>query len=122
MCWVNIKLNKRIANKDITVYKIVIPKENGCTSLYKEFDYDFHKTYTELIHIDYAHDVYYINEGFHSYKSLEVAQYILAFIRINRRECNGRIIRCIIPKGAIYYINNYKEVVSNKIIIDSCYE
>lgn len=52
MCWTNKSLNRRIANKDIIVYKIVIPKDNGCNSLFKEFNYDFHKKYTEFVNID----------------------------------------------------------------------
>lgn len=122
MCWISRKLNKQVATKDITVYKVVIINNRDCASLFYKFKYKYNRVYTESFTIEEFSSEFHITTGFHSYKSLEAAQLILAFIRMNRRECNGRIIRCIIPKGAIYYINNYKEVVSNKIIIDSCYE
>lgn len=122
MCWTNKKLNRQIADNDITVYKIVIPKDNSCTSLFKEFNYDFHKKYTELVNINYVYGLYYINEGFHSYKSLKVARYMSACIIVNGITYEGRIAKCTIPKGAIYYTNADKEVVSNQIIIDSYYE
>ena len=122
MCWTNKKINRQIATKDITVYKVVLFKNNECISLYKEFNYNFHKIYTELIHINQYYDLYCINEGFHSYMSLKSAQFILTFIMTTRNEFNARIVKCTIPKEAIYYVNDDKEVVSNQIIIDSYYE
>ena len=118
MCWTNKKLDRQLAGKDIIVYKVVFFENNSCVSPYQEFNYDFHKIYTEVIHVDYRYGLYCINKGFHSYKSLKSAQFILTRF-ISRNICNGRIVKCTIPKGAIYYINDDKEVVSNQIIIDS---
>lgn len=122
MCWSNNEAINKIAKNNFTVYKLVIPKDNSCTSLFKEFNYDFHKKYTELVVINYVYGFYYINEGFHSYKSLKVARYMPACIIVNGITYEGRIAKCTIPKGATYYTNADKEVVSNQIIIDSYYE
>lgn len=98
MCWANKKLNRQIADKDITVYKIVIPKDNGCISLYKAFCYDFHKIYTEFVNIDYCDGWYSITKGFHSYESLEKAWKILMCVIIDITRFDARIVKCTIPK------------------------
>lgn len=118
MCWTNKSLNRRIANKDIIVYKIVIPKDNGCISLFKEFNYDFHKKYTEFVNIDYRNGWYFITEGFHSYEYLEKAWKILMCVIIDIARFDARIVKCTIPKKATYYIDNLGTIVSSQIIIN----
>ena len=52
---------------------------------------------------------WYINEGYHSYETLDrVQEYITD---------KSFIIKCIIPKGSEYYINEYEEIVSSNIIV-----
>ena len=53
---------------------------------------------------------YKIDEGYHSYSTIENAQKELFGL-------DEIIIKCIIPKDTEYYINDYNEIVSSTIIV-----
>ena len=110
MCWTSRKLDEHVATKDITAYKVVIPYTRSCTSLFWKFNYEYNKLYTTSFTIHAFDFGFYITEGFHSYKIVSQAH------RLNRlyRE---HVVKCIIPKGSHYFINNDNEIVSDKIII-----
>lgn len=111
MCWTNRTLNRKVAEHDITVYKSVVPDLVGCRSLVYNFKYNFNEIYTESFNIEHLNDIYYIFRGFHSYKTKLMA--------LNRHPFYKDIVKCVIPKKAIYYENNNDEIVSNQIkIID----
>ena len=55
---------------------------------------------------------YCITEGFHSYKTKSQVLFANQFYF-------KKIVKCILPKGTIYYINNNDEIVSNQIRIIS---
>ena len=56
-------------------------------------------------------NVYYkINTGYHSYDTIERAQKDIFY-------ADEVVIKCIIPKGAEYYINDHNEIVSSTIIV-----
>lgn len=110
MCWISRELDEQVAAKDITVYKVVLPIYGGCISLYLNFEYKFNTLYAESINIKTYTSEYHITKGFHSYLTFEKA------LRM-KDNIYHIIVRCIIPKNAHYYINNYEEVVSDKIII-----
>lgn len=109
MCWTNRTLNRKVVEHDITVYKSVIPDLIGCRSLIYNFNYNFNEVYIESFHIEHINDIYYIFRGFHSYKTKSRA--------LNRNPFYKCIVKCILPKGTIYYINNLDEIVSNQIRI-----
>ena len=55
--------------------------------------------------------IYYrIDIGYHSYSTIEKAKEDILF-------GNEIVIKCIIPKGAEYYINDNNEIVSSTIIV-----
>ena len=109
MCWISEKLDKKVAEHDITVYKSVIPDLIGCRSLVYNFNYNFNEVYTELFNIEHINDIYYIFRGFHSYKTKSTA--------LNRNPFYKYIVKCVIPKESVYYENNNDEIVSNQIRI-----
>ena len=57
----------------------------------------------------YTYPKYYIDEGYSSYETLDRAK-----IGLPTGTC---VIKCTIPKGAKYYINESQEVVSSNIIV-----
>ena len=112
MCWISEKLDKKVAEHDITVYKIVLPCTRGTKSLFYKFWYLFNVTYRGTLAIKLVGSEYCITEGFHSYKTKSQVLFANQFYF-------KKIVKCVLPKGAIYYVNNLDEVVSNQIRIIS---
>lgn len=113
MCWICSTLSKQIAKQDYTVYKLVkFDTFDTCKSLVYDYTYTFDKLnkLEQPLLVKEYNGVYIIDEGFHSYIDLRVMYFAEDMIK-------GCIAECTIPKGAIYYVNNYDEVVSNQIII-----
>lgn len=133
MCWIsNTKPKRLIADKNIIVYKLMEPGLLiHAVSLIAGYVYTLGELYSmPKLHVRrYCRDEdryllpeetakhpveYQIYEGFHSYKHLDTV--------IHEALASGhtsyKAYRCIIPKGAEYYIDedNYC-VVSNQIII-----
>lgn len=54
-----------------------------------------------------------IEEGYHSYETLDRAKKDTTFC--NKDRCF--IVKCIIPKGSEYYVNEDHEIVSSNIIV-----
>lgn len=136
MCWISYNIPiKKIATEDITCYKLfsrdaVVWKKRKFwfnsqkiiekfTSLCMEYMYIPYKenpkvNLTCLKEIDWMWDnVYhwYIDEGYHSYEILDRVrdQKYIYFRTI--------IVKCIIPKGSEYYVNEDHEIVSSNIIV-----
>lgn len=143
MCWISKnELTKLIADKDIECYKnfrfkdITFKQKSifkfkfgkkkiiQIISLYKEYKYIPYKK-QKIIDLkfkpiksfyypygfnDYKIISYKIDAGYHSYNTIEIARKNIFF---------GAeiIIKCIIPKGTEYYINNDNEIVSSTIIV-----
>ena len=110
MCWISTELDKKIAEHDITVYKIVLPCTRGTKSLFYKFWYLFNVTYRGTLAIKLVGFEYCITEGFHSYNTKSQVLFANQFYF-------KKIVKCILPKGAIYYVNGRGEVVSNQIRI-----
>lgn len=128
MCWTNKKAEKKIANKDIEVFKIGHFRDNMFCSLFLGFYYQLNQLYSTNIHIKVGiNNKIEGTQGFHSYNSsivkLEVrpcAWYI--YFRAIMLDCcfiSNNFIKaeCIIPKGSEYYENNMGEIISNQIVI-----
>ena len=134
MCWKSyIPPIKQIATKDITCYKIfcssdVIWNRNpikflGITvwnkytikelcSLYRDYTYIPYESNPEVnIFIEKSGYYYrwYIDKGYHSYRTLNKAK--------EERNVNEVIVKCIIPIGSTYYLNENDEIVSSNIIV-----
>lgn len=119
MCWISAnKPEFKVAEEDITSYKIVYKGVNNkFRSLY------FNKIYTpgklESLKKDLAVEPYtffHIYEGFHSYEAKAEGVRKEPF---HLSQSNVTFVRCTIPKGATYCVNEDGEIVSNKIIIDT---
>lgn len=128
MCfYTTVKSSPSIAHRDMICYKVL--DENMCSWI-RGFKYSINKVYeTELglLHDDpgkiyftslnkriYNKDVYCISKGFHSYQrnTKRISRAYVA--RYTRIPC---VFRCIIPKGSLYYKNQWGEYVSDKIMI-----
>lgn len=112
MCWKSEELDKKVAEHDLTVYKIVLPCIRGTKSLFYKFWYLFNVTYRGTLDIKLVGSEYCITEGFHSYNTKSQVLFANQFYF-------KKIVKCILPKGAIYYVNSRGEVVSNQIRIIS---
>ena len=125
MCLFTNDLTCKIAEEPITVYK-VIRYDN--TSIVKDFKYVKNRMNrrVELCPVTLADTIniiaYKISAGYHSFKSIDIS---LKYIYNNISTCsyeliNGfvKISKFIIPKGSMYYENDYS-IVSNRIIYKS---
>lgn len=136
---------QEVATRDIECFKICKLIDNKIYSFYKKFEYQLNTKYKEKLIFSQriaekltgnGQLIYYeINEGFHSYSNkckIEVSleSSIVRFINVvnitgnicNLNECislnkypNTILLKCIIPKDSIYYINEYNEIASNYI-------
>lgn len=134
MCWITSKIpDLKIVDKPIKVYKIFRGSFEKLSSLVYPYDWipgeirhqKIGKVISEKI---LSRTRYRINEGFHSFiylpkiepinineSYIETAYSFIAFE-------NKKIIvcECEIPKGSLYYINEWDEIVSNKLKIIEC--
>jgi len=110
MCFITTTPNKLIATRNIVCYKEMgIINNVDCKSYWFNFPYTFNKLYKQDIRLSINKyqfdDRWFINQGYHSYhKNI--------FIICNK----SKLVKCIIPNGAIYY-KNESEYVSDRIII-----
>ena len=131
MCWTTDKFPiSKTAFENITCYKIFHTKSIKWKvrkflgiSLWKYGIEKLYSLYKDYKYIPYAHnpeitvslthsaywDRWYIDKGYHSYNTLDKAK--------EEKNLNEVIVKCIIPKGSEYYINEYDEIVSSNIIV-----
>jgi hypothetical protein len=134
MCWGGLKENRKIAEHDIKTRKVLMydSARDRLTAFYHDkFVYELGKLYKQEINEVECNPFIIIQEGFHSYnyerpitKSLtETTIYsILATYRTHIKTLIPTLVECTIPKGSVYYENDYNEIVSNCLIIDSIIE
>lgn len=145
MCWISKNLKIKIAKKDIPVWKIVHANKNiygsytnKSYSFYKYFEYTLGvKNTTQMsFTVVNANNVFIGKEGFHSYsnkvkytvnKTGNISVYFKRLfldytIDYYYRNNNPIIAKCHIPKGSKYAINEFKEVISNEIVLDEYFE
>lgn len=123
MCWITHKTPQTItAGENVIVYKVLLPvqgRKQLCISpVMLDTLYTLH-TQTKRITITYRLSEtfgthrYTITKGYHSDATLDMSLKRLYFMA----EKDLAIYKCMIPKGTIYYINEYNEIVSEYIII-----
>ena len=124
MCLYTKDLTCKIAEEPITVYK-VIRYDN--TSIVRNFKYVKNRIneQVELCPVVLTnilnHIAYEVNAGYHSFKSIDISlKDIYNFSACSYELINGfvKISKFIIPKGSMYYENDYS-IVSNRIIYKS---
>jgi len=119
MCLVT-KQEKRVATKDLTVYKIVFQteKKNVFKAIHYGFSYKLNKSYKTSMGKCYSQGHIIINEGFHAYTKRFPTYYTINPLKDGVRY----IAKCTIPKGSSYYENRYShEIVSDRIILKEIY-
>lgn len=131
MCFSTRKLCKLIAEEDIVCYKTAtyfVKNSNKWWQFWRK-----PTTHIELFSIHYKYryvinelnpeinlvvrkvkDFYEINKGYHSYVYLSNVSLGIA----REYPDTYKILKCIIPKGSVYYTNNVHYVSSNLIVTD----
>ena len=122
MCWIGNLSDRRIANRDKVVYKVFIKSREGeLKSAFREMPYKRNTLYETKFEIaaGFVEDrkVIFIGAGFHSFETFTGACKLISTRSYHKCGIPLVIIKCIIPKGSIYYINSEMVVVSNKIIV-----
>lgn len=126
-----IKECKKIAKKDIIVYKTLYEhtgfKNTILRSPYMTMDYKIGYHYYQTgrkFGIKYVRnncDLEYsyidIDEGLHAYTTIKTA--LKNYIRSMYINC---IVQCRIPKGSEYFIDNTDEIVTDNLILEKMYE
>ena len=113
MCFVTYRSTIRLAEKDIECFKIVRTGENYCFknccfSYYQDFKYEYDKIYFSksklTLFLNRIFDISVSDEAYHSYNQIRYP--------VNPYE----VVKCIIPKGSLYLINeDGTEYVSTSI-------
>lgn len=103
-------LKPKKATHDILVFKLLTPE---LKSPYKNFQYTLGKEFSAKIvkkmNPSWGEFAIVVNEGLHAWRTGERAQNLSC----NSRKCYPAII----PKGALYYIGDNDDIVSNKLIV-----
>ena len=102
-----------VAKKKIKCYKYLRPTENGGTAPFFGYKYTFGvENHTQMELTDR-----FVTKGFHAFQSRFRG---LEAVLLCPYEKYG-LYKCIIPKGAKYYLGNYGEIVSDTMIVQSKY-
>lgn len=133
MCWIG-KYARRVARKDIIVYKVGCILENKFISFFQNYAYEIKKINAEITLMPDTHSEYslcVIYEGYHSYTDISMPysklgsfsrKVYLGKISSTLRLCNNYYIATfIIPKGSDYFENCEGEIVSSNIIYTGKY-
>ena len=133
MCWVG-KCDVKIAKRDFYVYKIGVKANKAIFTPYfiTKFSYIAGIKNTTDPNFNISH----INEGFHGYINIALTITVIppasAVIQKNTKNkptisiypTNNELLylgKFIVPKGAIYCVNESNEIVSNQIIYTGQY-
>lgn len=145
MCWISYKpWQQEVATRDIECFKICNLIDNKIYSLYQKFEYQLNTVYKakpsfkkQIVVKTGKVFSYEITEGIHSYSTrCRLKQVVsatekckeLKYLNIIKDETlldciclnlhpNAVLVKCIIPEGSIYFINEDDEIVSNQIIL-----
>lgn len=132
MCLITDQKKPKIAEEDMTVYKILIENKGIYSAMFQDFEYDLNVLYKTIIKrssdmsgmddIDEdaltgtfgnwkkSRKLVAYGQGYHSAYKEERLENLA-------RDFGGVIMECTIPKGSKYYDNISGLVVSNQLII-----
>lgn len=145
MCWISYKPWKQeVATRDIECFKICELIDNKIHSLYQGFEYQLNTAYKAKLIFSKSIVAktgkvlsYEITEGIHSYSTEcklkrifppDAEERKIKYLKVIKNESlldcicvslhpNAVLVKCIIPEGSIYFINECGEIVSNQIIL-----
>ena len=131
MCWNGHSEQKKVAEKDINVYKIGRVQDNRFICEFRHFYYEKWIPNKELVlRENLWMGSISINEGYHSYKSVSIEFNSLSdtikfiyrgYVRHPYRDGLYDLATFIIPKGSVYYENLNGEIVSSNILYTGKY-
>ena len=127
MCWTSNEAIALTADDNVVVFKVCLQH----TKTKKLISYYFHSVYTlgklkrQSIIVDKAGNEFVIESGLHCYNTnafscsknllvLNVAPYPHFY---NMEGYVAVVVRGYIPKGATYYLNDYHEIVTNRLVL-----
>lgn len=149
MCWVGNIHNKRIAEKDIHCKKIIAKYSNGCLDAWyrKGHPYAVGETYEEKLNIEPRSkdsDAIDINNGLHCYDGsvkitiTKVPEELPYLVIQKLKGCFKRdfynahhidefnvipvIVEVVIPKGTVFYENEFGEIVTEAFTLTKVIE
>lgn len=103
-----------VAKKKIKCYKYLTPTENGGIAPFFEYKY----TFGVENHTQMEVTAGFVTKGFHAFRSrFKGMEIVLIYLPYEKY----RLYKCIIPKGAKYYLGRYGEIVSDTMIVQSEY-
>lgn len=116
---INRKSNVKLANNDIICYKVAYYDERNKLRTYaRNSIFKLGKTYTSSLHRITTLNYDYITVELHSFKNNGEAIDVMKALS-NHFKKQYVVIKCIIPKGSLYYIGSSdeteKEFASNKL-------
>lgn len=131
MCWNGYSGQKKVAEKDIEVYKIGRVQDNKFICEFRHFSYEKGGPNEELVLRENRWmGSISINEGYHSYKRVSIQFNSLSgtikfiyrgYVVHPYRDDLYDLATFIIPKGSIYYENIKGEIVSSNIMYTGRY-
>ena len=123
MCLIKLSKIPRIATNDIVVYKLVLMDDEKVNnhSLCTPYMYIpinlgeiARAKGLNIFEIFFSLFSRYIEKGFiHSYQRLNVAR---IHYRLLNNMMPAKIVRCVIPKGTLYFIGEDEEIASRKLL------
>lgn len=98
------KTKPKIATKDIVCYKGVIETYEGLMTPYQIFKVEIGKTYFSEIS-KYSNEIEVALHSFINYK--EIVKWKKTEMHLGGMENELKLVKCIIPKGATYYVGTF---------------
>lgn len=121
MCWTSkYTPHKKIAEETIIVYKYLT---KDLRSPFQFYQYTRNKkapeeTLSTVLCKKGQSNFWHIVKGYHSCRNIDSAEsYFYKSLYGSIGYKDFKLYKCIIPKGAIYYRNEYGHIVSNTIVI-----
>ena len=150
MCWTAKELNKCVSDGNVYIFKVCkIIDGKICGFYYQEFKYTLYKKYTTQIFFQknfgynrlngFSWQEFYGYNGFHSYsktnRKIAACAACLDCLGVYYNDdiqrfdvYNGHynkdfvIVEGYLPKGTIYYENEYGEIISDSIVLTNIIE
>ena len=127
MCWISDHAELLTAKHEVVVFKVCLQhiKTKKLVSYYFKEPYTLGKLKRQSIIVDKAGNEFVIESGLHCYNTnafscsknllvLNVAPYPHFY---NMEGYVAVVVRGYIPKGATYYLNEYHEIATNKLVL-----
>ena len=110
------KKNKKIAESDITCYKLVIKRDDELVTFFQNIPVVIGSTYTSDFSFDIMLGKASVVKGLHSVPTIndcrKIVRSYLACFNLNDEEIQISVAECIIPSGSEYYVGKFEDINS----------